>query len=438
MPNFKGIKIIAILCLVAFLFCGCNSFRLSSSIDDLISPISPSGDNAGVQSAVDEYCKSGYSIKIPATGNYTTSFILKDIDGDKINEAVAFYEPSNKVGTISMAVIKKSGERWSVIANVDGTATDVNSVDFCDFNNDGKLEIIVCWSVVSKQTGTSINVYSQNENDSKYSLKSVSKAITGSDFICVDANDDGVMELLVFATGTSSENPRAELYSFGTGKRELIGETRLDSTITSFESIKYAKTDEGTSIYADALCADGSSMVTEFIYWSDYYNSIISPFYSYSTGRTKETLRSSQVTCRDIDDDGYIEIPEDTSSKKQSSEITSQNWVNYGNTVLSHKCYSFSCKRDGYILVIDDDDFSKVKANYDSESRKLTIINKKNKSNVFEIVTLINSNYSVNDPKYKDYTMIMKNSGFVYLAKVNKSSDIDINIQTLKDMIKVY
>ena len=41
-----------------------------------------------------------------------------------------------------MAVIKKSGERWSVIANVDGTATDVNSVDFCDFNNDGKMEIM--------------------------------------------------------------------------------------------------------------------------------------------------------------------------------------------------------------------------------------------------------------------------------------------------------
>ena len=98
----------------------------------------------------------------------------------------------------------------------------------------------------------------------------------------------------------------------------------------------------------------------------------------------------------------------------------------------------FGLEKQFDILVIDDDNFSKVKANYDSESRKLTIINKKNKSNVFEIVTLINSNYSVNDPKYKDYTMIMKNSGFVYLAKVNKSSDIDINIQTLKDMIKVY
>lgn len=62
------------------------------------------------------------------------------------------------------------------------------------------MEIIVCWSVVSKLTGTSINVYSQNENNGAYSLKSVSKAITGSDFICVDANDDGVKDLLVFAT----------------------------------------------------------------------------------------------------------------------------------------------------------------------------------------------------------------------------------------------
>ena len=52
MPKFKGFKVIVMLCLVAFLFCGCNNFRLSSSIDDLISPISPSGDNAGVQSAV--------------------------------------------------------------------------------------------------------------------------------------------------------------------------------------------------------------------------------------------------------------------------------------------------------------------------------------------------------------------------------------------------
>lgn len=142
-----------------------------------------------------------------------------------------FYEPSNKVGTICMAVIKKSGEKWSVVSKIDGTATDVNSVDFCDLDNDGKQEIIVCWSVVSKLTGTSINVYTQSEENSKSVLKPMSKAITGSDFICVDANDDSLLELLVFATGTSSENPRAELYSFSGGKKSLLAKQGLTAQL---------------------------------------------------------------------------------------------------------------------------------------------------------------------------------------------------------------
>ena len=43
-----------------------------------------------------------------------------------------------------------------------------------------------------------------------------------------------------------------------------------------------------------------------------------------------------------------------------------------------------------------------------------------------------------NDPKYEDYSLVMKNSGFVYLAKADSSSGIDINIKKLRDMIKVY
>lgn len=106
--------------------------------------------------------------------------------------------------------------------------------------------------------------------------------------------------------------------------------------------------------------------------------------------------------------------------------------------MLSHKCYSLACKRDGYILVVGDDDFSKIKASYDSEKRKLELTNKNNNKKAVEIITLINSSYSENDPKYEDYSLVMKNSGFVYLAKADSSSGIDINIKKLRDMIKVY
>ncbi|MGN1202617.1 MAG: hypothetical protein ACI4RF_04925, partial [Eubacterium sp.] len=149
MKKFKAFLVILSLSL---LLTGCNNFRLATSIDDLISPVSPSGDNAGVQNAVDEYCKAGYLIKIPTGGDYTTSFIFYDLDGDKNDEAIAFYEPSDERGTTSLAVLKKTDNKWSVVENIKGEGSDVRSVDFCDVNNDGVDEILVCWSIISKST----------------------------------------------------------------------------------------------------------------------------------------------------------------------------------------------------------------------------------------------------------------------------------------------
>lgn len=434
----KKINAFVIFLCIVLLFSGCSNFRMAATIDDLISPVAPSGDNAGVQNAVDEYCKSGYSIKIPASGNYTTSFILKDIDNDNINEAVAFYEPSNKMGTVCMAVLKKTGDKWNVYENVESAATDVNCVDFCDLNNDGLEEIIVCWGVVSKTTGFKLNVYRQISDNGSFKIESVSDSVTASDFICVDMDGDGVNELMIFSNGVSSEYPKAELYSYTDNKKKLLGRTKLDSTITSFESISCAETDEGMSVYADAVCSDGTSMVTEFIYWSDYYNSIVSPFYSYSTSRTTETSRSSMITSKDIDGDGVIEIPTDASASKLPSGIEAQQWMVYGNTVLSRKCYSYSCKRDGFIIVIPNDYFKKLTVEYDNDLRLFKVLNKADKSSVFEILTVVKTSYSEDDSKYSSFEKIYDDSGFVYLAKVNSESDIEIDTKTLENMIRSY
>lgn len=435
----KKINTFVILLCFILLLTGCSNFRMAASIDDLISPVAPSGDNAGVQNALDEYCKSGYSIKIPASGSYTTSFILKDIDNDSVNEAIAFYEPSNKMGTVSMSVLKKNGDKWTVYEDIESAATDVNSVDFCDLNNDGLEEIIVCWSVVSKTAGFKLNVYRQTADDNgKYLIKSVSDAVTASDFICVDMDSDGVKELMIFANGVSSEYPKAELYSYIDNKKKLLGRTKLDSTITSFENITCGETDEGMSVYADAVRSDGSSMVTEFIYWSDYYNSIVSPFYSYSTSRTTETSRNSMIVCRDIDSDGTIEIPTDADFSKLPSGIEAQSWMAYGNTVLSRRCYSLSCKRDGFIIVIPDDMFKKIAIEYDNDLRLFKVLDKKEKSTVFEILTVVKTNYNSEDGKYSGYEKIFDDSGFVYLAKINPKSNIEIDTKALENMVKPY
>ena len=125
----KAIKILIPMLCIALLFSGCGGFHLASSIDDLISPVAPAGADASGQSAMDAYCKGGYSVKIPAAGKYTTSYIFYDFDDDGQKEALAFYEPNDALGKIDMAVLEQSGENWQVIANIQGEGTDVYCVD---------------------------------------------------------------------------------------------------------------------------------------------------------------------------------------------------------------------------------------------------------------------------------------------------------------------
>lgn len=434
--KMKKFKIVLLFLILSLLLCGCSNFRFAGSIDDLISPISPSGDNAGVQNAVDEYCKSGYLIKIPSSGDYRTSFIFYDLDGDGQDEAIAFYEPSDSLATVNMAVLNKVNDKWNVVENIVGDGTDINSVDFCDVNNDGVTEIIVCWSVITKSTNLNLEIYRQNKTDDTYKLEKMDDSITAAEFICADVNGDHSTDLLVFTIGSGSESPVAQLYSFESNKKVLLGQTKLDSSIISFSNITIGESDEGVSIYADAVRSNGDSMVTEFIYWSDYYDSIVSPFYSYSTGKTSETTRKSIINSKDIDSDGIVEIPIDKSVSKLPEQITAQNWMEYSNTVLKHKCYSLSCKRDGYSLVVGDNDFSDINVKYDNENRMMTVLS--GNQECFNIITIIKSAYNSSDEKYKNYTEIYSNSGFVYLAEINDKSSIKVTTQDLKNMIKSY
>ena len=82
--------------ILALILSGC-SFRLFSTAEELIYPVSPSGENANVQKALDTYFKNGYSLKTPISGEYKTSYIFYDIQKDtkfqnknKITKVVSF------------------------------------------------------------------------------------------------------------------------------------------------------------------------------------------------------------------------------------------------------------------------------------------------------------------------------------------------------------
>ncbi len=418
--------------LVCILLSGC-SFRLASSIDDLISPISPFGDNADIQLAMDSFAKNGYSLKTPSNGKYITSYNFYDIDGDKSEEAITFYEPNDNLGTIDMAILKKIDSTWKVIESIKGDGKDVYSLDFCDVNGDKKDEIIVCWDVISNSSNHELSIY--RIDSSKESLKKIGDSVNINNYICVDMNNDNIDELLMFSIDTgNSTRARARLYSIAKNTFNLLGETKLDSHITSYSSLKIEKAENDVRVYADAIGSDGASMLTEVIYWSDNYDTIVSPFYSYSTGLTKDTSRSAMITSMDVNNDKLIEIPTDKKIKGMSKQINAVDWNVYKNTTLIHTDYSLLVKRDNYLIIIPDDIFNSINAKYDEKSRVMTVINKKTKKEIFSVMPVLKAVYdSVN---FSDYHIVLEDSGYYYLAETGSDSDIKITIEQLKKLIK--
>lgn len=430
----KKLRIIACILLVCFAFSGCN-FRIASSIDDLVSPIPPFGDNADVQKAMDVYNKNRYSLKTPIKGDYITSYSFYDIDKDGADEAIAFYEPSDDLGTISMALIKKVDTRWSVIDSVQGVGKDVYSLSFDDINGDKKDELIVCWNVISNSSNHELCVYEYSDDNGKMLLKQIGKSRTVNNYICLDMNNDKIDELLLFEINTgNATKAMAQLYSLQKNSFSLLGETKLDSHIITYSNIHIENAENDIRVYADAIGADGTSMLTEIIFWSNRYDSIVSPFYSYSTGLTKDTRRSARINSVDIDDDKLVEIPTDKSIKGMPKKIKAVDWKIYKNTTLIHSNYSLVAVDDGYSVIIPDEYINNISVSYNEKKHLLSVKKKSDKSDYFSIASVLKTSYD--EKNYKDFTIVSEESGYYYLTKVNNSNK-ELTFKDIKRYFKV-
>ena len=429
MKYFKTALCLALVCVV---LSGC-SFRFSSSIDDLISPPSPFGDNADIKDALDAYVQNGYSLKTPNSGEYIASYSFFDVDGDGTEEAFAFYEPSDNLGTIDMALIRKGEEGWSVAEKITGIGREVHSVEFTDLDGDKTSELIVCWDSIPNSTNHELCIY-KLDLSAENIISQLEDSISVNNYCSVDMYGGGDPELLLFEIYSGSTNSvKAELYSFEDGYPELIGETKLDSHITSYESLKAETVDGYTRVYADALGSDGSSMLTELVYWSNAYKTIICPFYSYSTGRSKDTIRQLLVPSYDVNDDGIIEIPLDYEASWNTDTVAAVEWTDYKHSVLMHTAYSIFVPKERYIVVISDDYIDKINAEYNAENSELTVTSVESGNVVFSIMPVLKATYS--SDKYLGYVEVAQSNGYCYLAKQG-NDDIKITTDELSSLVK--
>ena len=279
-------------------------------LDSLMKPPKVDGENLSVQLAFEEEVGTDYILKRPIKGNYKNAYTYIDLTGDKNNEVIVFYSKADNLGIVRMNVLINNDGQWESIADFQSVHYDILEVDFADLNGDGNKEIIVGWTVFEDSFSKTIRIYEVSQEYNSYKIYPI-YGNNYSMFKVLDVDSNGIDDLLTvrYAAAAGSTVYTASFLSYE--NRQIIEKASfiLDRSINSIGAINcdYLDGNRQARIFVDGYKTDGG-MLTDCFVWNSENSSFARCFVS-GNSISSLTARTSAVFCKDVNSDGYIEVP---------------------------------------------------------------------------------------------------------------------------------
>ncbi len=361
---FKKMMVLILAFVMCFVFSGCDIF--TADIAELLSPPSLSDDLKSISEAIGKSAGMDYSFKYPQTGQYRSAVVQKDINGDNIDEAFAFYSTTDgDVVTMNINVVCKKDDIWKTGGQLAIVASGVHRVEFCDLDNDGISEILVGWQIYATSQ-MQLAVYSFKDNVlSQRMLKGYTH------FATCDLDDNGSNEILIIEQNAELAQNKATLYGVsGDGVIE-IGFCELDSKVESIGHPVVSELSNGKqAVYIDSV--KGIGAITEVLIFRD--NLLVNPLFDAEMKETLLTLRSLSFNTKDFNGDSVLEIPvqvnvPSVSKSEVAEKLYLTNWTAFDGDKLTTKVTSMINVIDGYYYNIPEKWLGKIAVLKDTNNR---------------------------------------------------------------------
>ena len=268
------------------------------STEELFQLPEASKDYYDLQAAINGLLEEGLSYQAPASGARREPVQLTDLNGDGVDEAVAFFRSA--AGEVTVHVLSKEEGVYTPTAVIDGAGSAVASVEYADVDGQEGLEILLTYQV-SESVTQALQVY-------RYDAEGAVNILTAgcSQYFLADLDGDERSEI-VCLTGSGADSPAAVSYYDGRDGTLTHGEElRLSFP---YDSLRRAKkgtlADEAGAMLISGVTGDGV-LVTDIFVDADGVLRQVSP--------RKDVLHSASVEGAayaypaDMDGDGIMEV----------------------------------------------------------------------------------------------------------------------------------
>lgn len=340
----RKIALFVLLTLMLGLFSACSV----QEIDELYSLPQASQEYLQLQKLIDAEIAAGSEYSAPTAGSLRQSVQLTDLDGDGVNEALAFLtrDESPKI-----CIYRKSIDGYALALTITGDGTGVGRVEYADLDGDGFSEIMISW-----KTSSDMKLFKA------YSVKSWDSTVlittSCADFQIGDLNRDGSVDVaaLKFESGSGS----VEMYSMESDGEIIQSGAKLSSSLLSVDRFRVGGIADGVpAIFIEGQFLDDEDNLFSLTDIVAFVDGRLKNITMSAEGGDSDTKRHYPVYCTDIDGNGSIEVPIAEKVFTQPG-FTAENyvfdWYSYsadGQRSLSASTYH--CEADGWYFVLPEE-----------------------------------------------------------------------------------
>lgn len=394
-----------------------SSCSVSFSASDLIHPPKTTGNEAEIQKLIDEHTNVEYMLKYPQSGEFRSAIVMEDLDNDKIDEAIACYRTQGNDPMTHLLIMYDDGKNWKISCDYSTQYSDIDCFQFADYDFDGNKELFTGFLTYT----AGVNELAVFDFESKTKkAKHINLAEFYTSFTTGDYDNDGSSEAMLLTLKTADTSANATLLDYNNNKLSPLSACSLDDEVTKFDNILSGMIDDKhNGVIIDGLLTESYS--TQVIYYNPEKKHLVNSFSTSSSS----TERTHLVTSKDIDQDGFFEIPQLSTCvlPKNSKNSTPSPLI----TWTSFNASNYQFDYDNCCLINFDFKYSfflpasfvgKTTALMSKDSRTMDIyyLEETKKKNLLLTIKIFDS--STFDEEADKYSVLHKDNKYNYCYKI--------------------
>lgn len=276
-----------------------------------------------LQQKLDEIRANGMVYAVAESGERQAVKLI-DLNGDGEDEVVAFFRGTS--GEFSMFVFRWHEDGYVLVDDVQIHSTSLRGVYYPVIDDEGNVAIALTWAPEDSATVSGLTVYGYNSTAIHQMLD--------TQFLHMDYMDvvgDSGSEFLIVSKDRNG-NKTIGMYKRDMDHYSLVSSAPICIEASSIRNIKLDMADFGPALFIDSITENGNGYVSDVIRISS--GQLENETIDVASQSGALTYREISVFCKDINGDGYVDIPSfvhpeeamDMESQLRSSRI---NWYSF-------------------------------------------------------------------------------------------------------------